>query len=185
MTGAESLVRAIWTELGGRLLGSPLVRLRVAASPRLGVEWNGEEMRVTRIYEFSASHRLHVPSLSGDENVELFGKCNNPAGHGHNYVIEVTLAGAPGETGELLAAGEFDAIVEREVSERWDHKSLHEDLPEFAEVNPTAEEIARVAWRRLVGPLGAAAEAASGARLHGIKLRETERNHVEYYGEDE
>lgn len=139
-------------------------------------------MDVTRIFDFSASHRLHAPALAADENVRVFGKCNNPAGHGHNYVLEVTLRGRPGGTGELLAAAEFDRIVQEEVVDRWDHRHLNVDLREFDGINPTAEEIARVAWRRLAARLGAAA--GSGAKLHRIKLRETERNHVEYFGED-
>jgi 6-pyruvoyltetrahydropterin/6-carboxytetrahydropterin synthase len=181
----EALARGVWEMLGGRLAGRPLSRIRLVGAGSPVAEWNGEEMRVTRIYEFSASHRLHAASLGPEENRRVFGKCNNPAGHGHNYVLEVTLHGAPGAYGELLPAGEFDRVVAREVSERWDHHNLNEDLEEFAGVNPTAEEIARVAWRRLEAPLAAAAEAAgTGARLWCVKLRETARNHVEYFGED-
>jgi len=182
----EALARGVWEMLGGKLAGRPLARIRLAGAGSPVVEWNGEEMRVTRIYEFSASHRLHSAVLGDDENRRVFGKCNNPAGHGHNYVLEVTLHGAPGEHGELLPAPVFDRVVAGEVSERWDHRNLNEDLEEFTGVNPTAEEIARLAWRRLAGPLAAAAEASgTGAKLWRVKLRETARNHVEYFGEDE
>jgi 6-pyruvoyltetrahydropterin/6-carboxytetrahydropterin synthase len=181
---AEALAREIAGILGDRVAGQPLARVRLVGAPGPIVEWRrGEEMDVTRVYEFSASHRLHAPSLSPEENVRVFGKCNNPAGHGHNYTLEVTLRGAPRASGELMPAEHFDRLVKAEVIDRWDHRHLNEDLPEFAGVNPTAEEIARLAWRRLATPLAAAA--GEGRRLYRVKLRETERNHVEYYGEGE
>ena len=178
----EALARGIWVMLGGRLAGRPVHRVRLAGRPSPTVDcFEGDEMDVTRVYEFSASHRLHSAALSEEENVRVFGKCNNPRGHGHNYVIEVTLRGRPGKSGELLAAPEFDRIVAAEVVDRWDHKNLNEDLSEFRSRNPTAEEIVRIAWDRLHEPLGAAA--AGGACLHRLKLRETDRNHVEYFGD--
>jgi 6-pyruvoyltetrahydropterin/6-carboxytetrahydropterin synthase len=181
---AESLAREIAAILGESVAGKRLARLRLVGAPGPIVEWRrGEDMDVTRVYEFSASHRLHAPSLSAEENVRIFGKCNNPAGHGHNYVLEVTLRGKPRTSGELMPAEQFDRVVKAEVVDRWDHRHLNEDLPEFAGVNPTAEEIARLAWRRLAGPLAAAA--GEGRRLFRVKLRETERNHAEYYGEGE
>jgi 6-pyruvoyltetrahydropterin/6-carboxytetrahydropterin synthase len=181
---AEALAREIARVLGGRVAGKPLARLRLVGSGGPIVEWRqGEEMDVTRVYEFSASHRLHAKALSAEENLRIFGKCNNPKGHGHNYVLEVTLRGVPRAEGVLMPAEEFDRLVKAEVVDRWDHRHLNEDLPEFAGVNPTAEEIARLAWRRLAAPLAAAA--GEGRHLFRIKLRETERNHVEYHGEGE
>jgi 6-pyruvoyltetrahydropterin/6-carboxytetrahydropterin synthase len=178
----ETLAREIFAMLGGTVAGKRLARVRLVGAPGPIVEWRGgEEMDVTRVYDFSASHRLHAPGLSADENVRVFGKCNNAAGHGHNYGLEVTLRGKPRATGELLPAAEFDRIVASEVVDRWDHRHLNVDVEEFRGVNPTAEEIARIAWRRLAAPLATAA--GEGRRLFRIKLRETERNHVEYYGE--
>lgn len=178
----EALARAIWQRLGGNLAGRPIARIRLATTPGPAVETSGgEEMDVTRVYEFSASHRLHAPALSAEENAKLFGKCNNPSGHGHNYVLEVTLRGRLEERAELLEAETFDRIVKSEVVDRWDHRHLNVDLQEFDGINPTAEEIARVAWRRLAAPFAA----AGGARLFRLKLRETERNHVEYFGDAE
>jgi 6-pyruvoyltetrahydropterin/6-carboxytetrahydropterin synthase len=183
VSGPEDLARAIFGMLGGTLAGRPLARVRLRGTPGPVVEYRGgNDMDVTRIFDFSASHRLHAPALPADENLRVFGKCNNPAGHGHNYILEVTLRGRPGGTGELLAASEFDRIVQAEVVDRWDHRNLNVDLREFHGINPTAEEIARTAWRRLAGPLGTAAEGR--AKLHRVKLCETERNHVEYFGED-
>jgi 6-pyruvoyltetrahydropterin/6-carboxytetrahydropterin synthase len=178
----EALARLVWERLGGRVAGRRLRRIRLVGRPSPVVEHaGGREMDVTRIYEFSASHRLHSPRLPDDENLRVFGKCNNPAGHGHNYVLEVTVRGEPGPDGEVLPAAVMDRIVAAEVVDRWDHRNLNVDLPEFAGVNPTAEEIARIAWGRLRGDV---ASARAGVRLHRIKLRETERNHVEYAGED-
>lgn len=179
----EQLAVLVRDRLAEGIGGCGLRRVRLVEPATLVVDFptgNGEEMDVTRIYEFSASHRLHSAALSDDENRRIFGKCNNPAGHGHNYVLEVTVRGtAPEGSGELLTAGAFDRIVEEQIVDRWDHRNLNEDLEDFAGVNPTAEEIARVAWGRLEAPLN---EAAPPARLHRVKLRETDRNHVEYFG---
>jgi 6-pyruvoyltetrahydropterin/6-carboxytetrahydropterin synthase len=138
-------------------------------------------MDVTRIYEFSAAHRLHGAGLSEAENRAVFGKCNNPEGHGHNYVLEVTWRGQPGSTGEVVPAGVADRIVREEVADRWDHKNLNRDLAEFDGVNPTAEEIVRIAWERLTRAF--AGSLPAGVRLHRLKLRETARNHVETTGD--
>ncbi|MGQ0723204.1 MAG: 6-carboxytetrahydropterin synthase [Candidatus Eiseniibacteriota bacterium] len=177
----EALAGEVWRRLGGRLAGKRLVRVRLVAKPSPIIDCRGEgDMDVTRVYEFSASHRLHSPNLDEEANRAIFGKCNNPEGHGHNYVMEVTVRGRPGGSGEVFAAAELDRIVEREVIGRWDHKNLNADLAEFRAVNPTAEEIARTAWRRIVVAMP---EGDGAVRLHRIKLRETERNHVEYFGD--
>src|SRR5207244_4052673 len=96
-------------------------------------EKNGDWiMTLTRTYEFAASHRLHVPTLTDEQNVELFGKCNNPAGHGHNYVLEVTVQGEPDpRTGMMADLETLDRIVEELVVDRYDHKHLNVDIPEF------------------------------------------------------
>lgn len=179
---AEQLALHVRDRLAGSLAGLPVARIRLIDEPQVVVECHPREtddVDVTRRYEFSASHRLHSPGLSADENLRVFGKCNNPAGHGHNYGLEVTLRGTPGPTGELLEADAFDRLVEERVVDRWDHRNLNEDLEEFAGVNPTAEEIVRVAWDRLEGAFAAATDRAT---LHRLKLRETDRNHVEYSG---
>jgi 6-pyruvoyltetrahydropterin/6-carboxytetrahydropterin synthase len=179
----ERLAKGIWDALGGRLGGRALCRVRLVQEPHLTVDFRGgSDVDVTRTYEFSASHRLHSAALTEEENRRVFGKCNNPAGHGHNYVLQVTLRGEPGESGEVVRAAEVDRIVGQAVVDRWDHRNLNEDLSEFAHVNPTAEEIVRVAWGRLEKPLRTA---APGARLHRLKLLETPRNHVEYFGPGE
>jgi 6-pyruvoyltetrahydropterin/6-carboxytetrahydropterin synthase len=177
----ELLARALWSRLGGRIAGRPLKRLRLVGHPSPCVDCYGEgDMDVTRTYEFSAAHRLHSAGLDEHENRRIFGKCNNPAGHGHNYVLEVTLRGEPGAGGEVMAGADLDRIVTGEIVDRWDHKNLNEDVEEFRGVNPTAEEIARIAWERILAALPAS---DGGPELFKIKLRETARNHVEYFGE--
>jgi 6-pyruvoyltetrahydropterin/6-carboxytetrahydropterin synthase len=156
-----------------------LENVRVYETPLLFVDaGEGDIVHLTRVYEFAASHRLDVPSLSLDENLELFGKCNNAAGHGHNYVLEVAVSGVPdGATGMIADLGAIDKVVEDEVVGRYDHKHLNEDIPEFKGLNPTTEVVTRMIWKRLEGKLP--------AKLHKVLVRETARNIFEYSGEDE
>ncbi len=89
---------------------------------------------LTRRYKFAASHRLHSPAFSEEENTRLYGKCSNPYGHGHNYVLEVTIAGpVDPATGMVANLGELDPFVEREIVEAFDHKYLNEEISEFRE----------------------------------------------------
>jgi 6-pyruvoyltetrahydropterin/6-carboxytetrahydropterin synthase len=104
-------------------------------------------IRITRKVEFSAAHFYHNADLSPDENRRIFGKCNNPRGHGHNYVLEVTIAGEPDPTtGMVLDLKELKEILQREVVERMDHKHLNYEVPELAGKIPTTENIAGVIW---------------------------------------
>jgi 6-pyruvoyltetrahydropterin/6-carboxytetrahydropterin synthase len=107
-------------------------------------------IRITRKVEFSAAHFYHIADLSPEENRRIFGKCNNPHGHGHNYVLEVTIAGEPDPTtGMVLDLKELKEILQREVVERMDHKHLNYEVLELAGMIPTTENIARVIWRLL------------------------------------
>jgi 6-pyruvoyltetrahydropterin/6-carboxytetrahydropterin synthase len=107
-------------------------------------------VRITRKIEFSAAHRYHNPKFSDDENRRIFGKCNNPHGHGHNYVLEVTIAGEPDPlTGMVLDLKELKDILQREIVDRMDHRFLNYEVPELADVIPTCENIARVIWNLL------------------------------------
>jgi 6-pyruvoyltetrahydropterin/6-carboxytetrahydropterin synthase len=138
---------------------------------------------LTRAYDFSASHRLHSRFLSDLENIETFGKCNNPRGHGHNYEVEVTLAGVPdGSTGMLYSADALDRIVAENVLLPLDHKHLNDDVADFRDINPTSEMLAVVIWRRLASHLPSKAEAGT-VWLEKVLVRETARNAFEYYGE--
>ncbi len=132
---------------------------------------------VTRRETFSASHRLTNPSFSDEQNDVVFGKCNNPNGHGHNYELEVTVCGdvAP-KTGYVLDLKELKEIIRREVIAPMDHKHLNYDVPMLANVIPTAENIARAIWTALAAKIPA-------GRLYSVRLRETENHVVEYRGE--
>jgi 6-pyruvoyltetrahydropterin/6-carboxytetrahydropterin synthase len=178
----ENLIRVLWSRLGqaGWPPGVHLARLTLHENEGLFAEYEGKDdgsMRLTRVYDFCASHRLHSAALSDVENERVFGKCNHPNGHGHNYVVEITVEGAPDpRTGQLVPLGELDVVVDREVLQPFDHKNLNVDLPEFATENPTAENIARAIWRRLEANLPA-------GRLHRVRLVETPRNLADYYGD--
>src|SRR6185369_1276600 len=106
--------------------------------------------RVTRRYKFSASHRLHSAAMSEAENEELYGKCNNPFGHGHNYELEVTVRGpVDAKSGRVVNIGELDQYVAREVIEPFDHKDVNRDIPVFQDLVATTENISLVIERRL------------------------------------
>jgi 6-pyruvoyltetrahydropterin/6-carboxytetrahydropterin synthase len=131
---------------------------------------------LTRRYHFAASHRLHSPKLSEEENRRVYGVCNNPYGHGHNYTVEVTLAGPVDRaTGMIANLGELDPFVGREVIEAFDHKCLNEDVPAFKTDVPTTENVAREIYRRLKG--------FPGARLERVRVEETSKNSFEFSGE--
>ncbi len=131
---------------------------------------------LTHRFEFCASHRLHNPSLSDRENVEIYGKCNNPSGHGHNYGLEVTLAGEPDpDTGMVLELSILKRVVDEEICERYDHKNLNVDVPDFKELVPTAENMLVVIWSRLAGRI-------PRGRLYRLRLTETANNSFEYHG---
>ena len=107
-------------------------------------------VRVTRKIEFSAAHYYNNPNFSPEENRRIFGKCNNPHGHGHNYVLEVTIAGEPDlATGMVLDLKELKAILQREVVDRMDNRFLNYEVPELAGQIPTCENVATAIWKLL------------------------------------
>src|SRR5438445_1829567 len=111
-------------------------------------------LNVTRRYRFAASHRLHSPRLSDEENRELFGKCNYPNGHGHNYILEVTVAGPLDDrSGRVIDPDALDEIVNREVVDRYDHRHFNHDIPEFEGLIPSTEEVTKIIWQRVEGEI--------------------------------
>jgi len=117
---------------------------------RAGLSLGECMIRITRKIEFSAAHFYHNPNFSAEENRRIFGKCNNPHGHGHNYVLEVTIAGDPDPTtGMVLDLKELKDILQTEVMERMDHRHLNYEVPELAGQIPTCENIAAVIWKLL------------------------------------
>lgn len=134
---------------------------------------------VTRIAHFNAAHRLHNPEKPDEWNRRTFGPCNHPNWHGHNYRLEVVVSGEPdSETGYLIDLGRLKRIIHEEIVSQCDHKNLNLDVPFLKERIPTAENLARSFFERLQAPVEAAA--APGARLHSVKVYETERNIAEY-----
>ena len=131
---------------------------------------------VTRRLRFNAAHRIHNPALSDEENAALFGKCNNPNWHGHNYVLEVTVEGPIDDrTGYVIDLGALKTIVQREVIDRVDHRNMNIDVDFMHGVNPTAENIVVGCWRSIEPHI-------SPGRLRRLRLWETENNYVEYEG---
>lgn len=132
---------------------------------------------VTRKLHFNAAHRLFNPTFSNEKNDDIFGKCNNANGHGHNYEIEVTVSGQiDPETGYVIDLKVLKEIVDRLIVEECDHKHLNFDVPWLQGINPTAENLVVAFWNRLAGHF-------KQGKLHVIRLYETERNYVEYFGE--
>ncbi len=132
---------------------------------------------ITRKATFSAAHRLYNPKFSDEENERVFDKCNNPLGHGHNYVLEVTVAGHPDpETGYVLDLKLLKEVIDREIIQYVDHKHLNYDVPFLRGIIPTVENLAIAFWRILEAKLPA-------GKLYRIRLFESESNWAEYYGE--
>lgn len=132
-------------------------------------------MRLTRRYRFCASHRLHSPALTDEENTRIYGKCNNPFGHGHNYVVDVSVRGAvEAETGRVADVRILDALVEAKLLDVFDHQDLN-SLPEFAEAVPTSENLGLEIYRRLSAHWEAAFPQGAPA-LDRVRVEETERN---------
>ncbi len=130
--------------------------------------------RLTRRYEFSASHRLHSASMTEQENAELYGKCNNPFGHGHNYVLEVAVRGpVDSESGRVISIGELDTYVHREIISHFDHKDMNSDVPDFADLVPTSENLSVVVEKRLRRQWS---DSFRTATLDAVRVQETKRN---------
>lgn len=193
---AIPMVCCLWNERPN-VTGEQLIRavaVDLLNNPPLGTWWADWQLKVTpflsyattagaphmvdieQSFEFSAAHRLHCPTMSDEENRRVFGKCDNPNGHGHNYSLEVTVTGEPSpSTGVLMPVESLENIVKQFVIDRLDHKHLNRDCPEFASVNPSVENIARTIWGMLEGRLGP-------ARLKRVRVWETPKTCAEYEG---
>jgi 6-pyruvoyltetrahydropterin/6-carboxytetrahydropterin synthase len=134
------------------------------------------KIHLTRRYRFAASHRLHSAHFGQEENKRLYGKCNNPYGHGHNYVVEVAVSGpVDPATGMIANLTDLDSFVEREVIEPFDHTYLNEEIPEFRERVATTENICIEIFNRL--------REFPHAKLERVRVEETSLNSFEYKGE--
>lgn len=170
----ENISRIIWQRLAPHL---PLVNVRLFEHPELWTDYQGNNMEATLTVKthFSAAHRLAIPSLSFEENQEIYGKCARPNGHGHNYHLEVTVAGEiDARTGMLVDLGALQNVIDEYVVEPFDHTFLNKDIAYFAEVVPTAENIAVRIADLLRSPIK-----DIGAELDKIKLIESPNNSCE------
>ncbi|MEM1099545.1 MAG: 6-carboxytetrahydropterin synthase, partial [Planctomycetota bacterium] len=193
--GLPRLFRAVRDEMQGRPtpLGSLVQGLLADVQPELNHTVAELELRLTPVttmtanastshvvlrqrYEFSAAHRLHVPEYSDERNREVFGKCNNPAGHGHNYTFEVAVECPVDADGRTVEAGDLDAAVDQHAVERLDHRHLNHDVPEFADRNPSVENISEVIWGYLQGHM------PGEASLREVTVWETGKTACTYRG---
>jgi 6-pyruvoyltetrahydropterin/6-carboxytetrahydropterin synthase len=134
------------------------------------------KIELGRRYHFAASHRLHSPALSEEENCRIYGKCNNPFGHGHNYVVEVLVSGEiDPATGMIANLADLDGFVEHEILDPFDHKSLNEDVAAFDAAVPTTENLCIEIFRRL--------QTFPKAKLERVRVQETSNNSFEYAGD--
>lgn len=132
---------------------------------------------LTRKVYFNSAHRLHNPNWSIERNKDVFGKCNNPNFHGHNYELEVRVKGeVDPESGYVMDSKLLNALLEKKIIERFDHKNLNLDTEEFRNLNPTTENMARVIYDLVLPLIGTEQQLT-------IILHETERNSIEYSGE--
>jgi 6-pyruvoyltetrahydropterin/6-carboxytetrahydropterin synthase len=134
------------------------------------------KIELGRRYHFSASHRLHSVHLTEEENCQVFGKCNNPYGHGHNYTVEVIVSGkVDPATGMIANLADLDDFVGRHILDEFDFKSLNEDVPAFRDTVPTTENLCVEIFQRL--------KSFPSAKLERIRVEETGKNSFEYAGE--
>jgi len=132
---------------------------------------------ITRKAHFSAAHRLYNPNFSEEKNKEVYGLCNNPLYHGHNYILEVTICGEPdSDTGYLIDLKKLKEIINEKIIKYVDHKNLNLEVDFLKDIIPTSENLAIAFWKRLEKEI-------PGGKLYSIKIYESENNIVEYRGE--
>jgi len=138
---------------------------------------DGVKIELGRRYCFAASHRLHSQKLSAEENSRVYGKCNSPYGHGHNYVVEISVSGPVDPTTGMIAnLADLDGFVEREVIEAFDHRSLNEEVAAFRDKVPTTENVCIEIYERL--------KQFPKVKLERVRIEETANNSFEYAGEE-
>jgi 6-pyruvoyltetrahydropterin/6-carboxytetrahydropterin synthase len=170
------LLKTVWGKLTGQFGSAQLSKLSLKLNPfkTLSVEDKDCAMvYYSEKFEFAAAHKLWNEKFSEEQNVEVFGRCANPAGHGHNYIVEVTVKYSSGQS---LKTGEFEKVVDKELIRALDHKNLNSDLQEFQKITPTVENIAVFAWNKLVNQFKAA------VTLHCVTVWETDKTYSSYYG---
>ncbi|MEM8876156.1 MAG: 6-carboxytetrahydropterin synthase [Planctomycetota bacterium] len=154
--GGGQVLQQVYADIRDRMPGNPVTDMELVLSPQCGLsidQTNPAMVKLTQTFEFAAGHRLHNPDLSDEENRRMFGKCNNPHGHGHNYIVGVTVTGEPDDNGVVMDLAELERIVDATVIDDFDHKNLNVEIAEFQELIPSVENIAKVVYNRLKAQL--------------------------------
>ena len=189
LSSLAELLRSAWEQLADKFATARLSKLSLKLNPFKEVAMDSQESKMiyfSEKFEFAATHKLWNDEFSEQQNIKVFGKCANPTGHGHNYVLEVTIKkpldqarlwrGQDGSIAENnFCIGDFEKIVDEEFIKPVDHKNLNVDTAEFSRTNPTVENIAAFAWKKLSGKFG-------NATLHCVTVWETDRTYCSYYG---
>lgn len=177
------LLKSVWERLENKFGKARLDKLGLKLSPFRAITMDSKDSEMiyfSEKFEFAASHKLWNDDFSRQRNLKVFGKCANPAGHGHNYIVEVTVKMPPlllsqKSCGGGFSAGDFERIVDKHLIRVLDHKNLNVDVAAFGKINPTIENIASFAWDKLVSRFGQ-------ALLHCVTVWETDKTYSSYYG---
>ena len=188
LAAVAQMLRAVHEDLAGQFPGAEVDRLALQLNPFRKLAMDTKEpgaVYFSEKFEFAATHKLWNDSFSDEQNREVFGKCANPNGHGHNYLVEVTVQVPVGPQDDTAQAtdgalgafriGQFECVVDTRLMQLLDHKNLNVDVPEFGERIATVENLAVFAWQRLAGQFDA-------GRLHCITVWESDRTYCAYYG---
>jgi len=170
------LLGSAWSRLADRFGTARLSTLALKLNPFRKIAINSKDLGMVYFsekFEFAAMHKLWNDGFSEERNFAVFGKCANPTGHGHNYIVEVTIT-VPAER-NAFRLGDFEKTVDDELVRLLDHKNLNVDVDRFSQINPTVENIACFAWNKLVGKFG-------GATLHCVTIWETDKTCCSYFG---
>jgi 6-pyruvoyltetrahydropterin/6-carboxytetrahydropterin synthase len=170
------LLGSAWSQLADKFGTARLGKLSLKLNPFSKVAVDSKDLDMVYFcekFEFAATHTLWNDDFSEEENFEVFGKCANPTGHGHNYIVEVAVK-MPA-TGNGFRIGDFERIVDDELVKLVDHRNLNADVDHFGKTNPSVENIAAFAWNKLVGKFGE-------ATLHRVTIWETDKTYCSYYG---
>ncbi len=176
LSAIAGLLTVAQSRLADKFGSARLSRLTLKLNPLRTVAVDSEDLDMIYFcekFEFAATHKLWNEEFSEKQNFAVFGKCANPTGHGHNYLVEVAIK-MPAARDDFHI-GDFEKMVDEELIKLLDHRNLNTDVDHFAEINPTVENIAAFVWNRLVGRFDAAA-------LHRVTVWETDKTYCSYYG---
>ena len=170
------LLKLAWNRLTDKFGPAQLSKLSLKLNPFRKAVIDSRDLEMVYFsekFEFAATHKLWNDDFSNQQNVDVFGKCANPAGHGHNYIVEVTIK-MPAITNGFHIS-DFESIVDKELIKLVDHKNLNADVRQFSHINPTVENIVTFAWNKLVGKFGK-------WTMYCVTVWETDKTYCSYYG---